>query len=51
MFKQVRLVKRVFQGTMKQVRKRGREAMGKYDNDVKRLLELVGGKENIQESG
>ena len=33
---------------MKQVRKRGREAMGKYDNDVKRLLELVGGKENIQ---
>ena len=48
MFKQVRLVKRVFQGTMKQVRKRGREAMGKYDNDVKRLLELVGGKENIQ---
>ena len=48
MFKQVRLVKRVFQGTMKQVRKRGREAMGKYDNDVKHLLELVGGKENIQ---
>ena len=48
MFKQVRLVKRVFQGTMKQVRKREREAMGKYDNDVKRLLELVGGKENIQ---
>ena len=48
MFKQVRLVKRVFQGIMKQVRKRGREAMGKYDNDVKRLLELVGGKENIQ---
>ena len=48
MFKQVQLVKRVFQGTMKQVRKRGREAMGKYDNDVKRLLELVGGKENIQ---
>ena len=48
MFKQVRVVKRVFQGTMKQVRKRGREAMGKYDNDVKRLLELVGGKENIQ---
>lgn len=33
---------------MKRVRKRGREAMGKYDNDVKRLLELVGGKENIQ---
>ena len=33
---------------MKQVRKRGREAMGKYDNDVKRLLELVGGKDNIQ---
>ena len=28
--------------------KKGREAMGKYDNDVKRLLELVGGKENIQ---
>ena len=48
MFKQVRLVKRVFQGILKQVRKRGREAMGKYDNDVKRLLELVGGKENIQ---
>ena len=48
MFKQVQLVKRVFQGIMKQVRKRGREAMGKYDNDVKRLLELVGGKENIQ---
>ena len=48
MFKQVRLVKRVFQGIMKQVRKRGREAMGKYDNDAKRLLELVGGKENIQ---
>lgn len=48
MFKQVRLVKRVFQGIMKQVRKRGREAMGKYDNDVKRLLELVGGKGNIQ---
>ena len=22
--------------------------MGKYENDVKRLLELVGGKENIQ---
>ena len=48
MFKQVRLVKRVLQGILKQVRKRGREAMGKYDNDVKRLLELVGGKENIQ---
>ena len=48
MFKQVRLVKRVFQGIMKQVRKRGSEAMGKYDNDAKRLLELVGGKENIQ---
>ena len=28
--------------------KKGREAMGKYDNDVKRLLELVGGTENIQ---
>ena len=28
--------------------RKGREAMGKYENDVKRLLELVGGKENIQ---
>lgn len=29
-------------------KKKGSKAMGKYDNDVKRLLELVGGKENIQ---
>ena len=27
---------------------KGRETMGKYENDVKRLLDLVGGKENIQ---
>ena len=29
-------------------KKKGSKAMGKYDNDVKHLLELVGGKENIQ---
>ena len=28
--------------------RKGREAMGKYENDVKRLLDLVGGKGNIQ---
>ena len=27
---------------------KGRETMGKYENDVKRLLDLIGGKENIQ---
>ena len=42
------LLKNRFWGIMKPARKRGRETMGKYDNDVKRLLELVGGKENIQ---
>lgn len=28
--------------------KKGRETMGKYDNDVRQLLTLIGGKENIQ---
>ena len=28
--------------------KKGRETMGKYDNDVRQLLPLIGGKENIQ---
>lgn len=28
--------------------KEGKEIMGKYENDVKRLLALLGGKENIQ---
>ena len=27
---------------------KGRETMRKYENDVKRLLDLIGGKENIQ---
>ena len=27
---------------------KGRETMGKYDNDVRQLLTLIGGKENIQ---
>ena len=28
--------------------KKGRETMGKYDNDARQLLTLIGGKENIQ---
>lgn len=38
MFKQVQNI----------IMKERKRTMGKYDNDVKRLLELVGGKENIQ---
>ena len=49
LFKQVWVCESADQGIIRRRNKRkGREAMGKYENDVKRLLELVGGKENIQ---
>ena len=49
LFKQVQVCESTDQGIITLTNKgKGREAMGKYENDVKRLLELVGGKENIQ---
>ena len=49
LFKQVQVCESTDQGIITLTNKgKGREVMGKYENDVKRLLELVGGKENIQ---